>query len=495
MSTQTDTLEKTDNRAVREYLKFYIDGQWVDPIDHKVHETTNPATEGVSGRIALGGPADVDRAVKAARKAFASWSLSTRQERLDLLESILAEYEKRQSDLGAAVMEEMGAPTSLANGFHVFLGLGHLKTAIEVLKEFRFEELRGSTMIVKDPIGVCGLITPWNWPINQIAVKVFPAIATGCTTVLKPSSEAHFSGQVLTEIMHAAGVPAGVYNMIQGKGSVLGAAIAAHPDIDMISFTGSEPVGVEIQKTAAPTVKRVCLELGGKSPNIVLDDSDFARNVDRGVRGMMVNSGQTCSATSRMLVPSKRMDEAIGIARDSAETVTVGDPRGNFAMGPVVSKAQFDSVRDYINKGVAEGATLVVGGADRPEGLDKGWYVKPTVFANVKNDMVIAQEEIFGPVLAILGYDNIDQAVEIANDSIFGLAGNVAGADLEQCRAVARRIRAGWVGINEGFDFHGAFGGYKRSGNGREWGEFGFHEYVEIKSLLGYEPAVEGTPG
>ena len=489
MSTQTDTLEKTDNRAVREYLKFYIDGQWVDPIEHKVHETTNPATEGVSGRIALGGPADVDRAVKAARKAFASWSLSTRQERLDLLESILAEYEKRQSDLGAAVMEEMGAPASLANGFHVFLGLGHLKTAIEVLKEFRFEELRGQTLIVKEPIGVCGLITPWNWPINQIAVKVFPAIATGCTTVLKPSSEAHFSGQVLTEIMHAAGVPAGVYNMI------LGAAMSSHPDIDMISFTGSEPVGVEISRSAAPTVKRVCLELGGKSPNIVLDDSDFAANVGKGVTGMMVNSGQTCSAVSRMIVPSKRMDEAIEVAREAADSVTIGDPRGNFAMGPVVSRAQFDSVRGYIEKGIQEGATLVAGGPDRPEGLDKGWYVKPTVFANVKNDMVIAQEEIFGPVLAILGYDNIDQAVEIANDTIFGLAGNVAGADLEQVRAVARRIRAGWVGINDGFDFHGAFGGYKRSGNGREWGEFGFHEYVEIKSLLGYAPAVEGTPG
>jgi aldehyde dehydrogenase (NAD+) len=300
---------------------------------------------------------------------------------------------------------------------------------------------------------------------------------------------------VLTEIMDAAGVPAGVFNLIQGKGSVLGAAMAAHPDIDMISFTGSEPVGVEIQKTAADTVKRVCLELGGKSPNIVLDDRDFAANVGKTVTGMMVNSGQTCSALSRTLVPMPRMDEAIEVAREAANSVTVGNPNGNFAMGPVVSKSQFDSVRDYIRKGIEEGATLVAGGPDRPEGLDKGWYVKPTVFANVKNDMVIAQEEIFGPVLVIIGYNDVDQAVEIANDTVFGLAGNVAGADHEKAREVARRIRAGWVGINDGFDFHGAFGGYKRSGNGREWGEFGFHEYVEIKSLLNYEPPAQGTPG
>jgi aldehyde dehydrogenase (NAD+) len=478
-----------DERAMREYLKFYVDGAWVDPVEHKVHQTIDPATEEVSGRIALGGPADVDRAVKAARKAFATWSKTSREERIEVLENILAEYEKRQSDLGAAVMDEMGAPASLANGFHVFLGSGHLKTAIEVLRDFKFEELRGQTLIVKEAIGVCGLITPWNWPINQIAVKVFPAIAAGCTTVLKPSSEAHFSGQILSEIMHAAGVPAGVYNMIQGRGSVVGEAMAAHEDIDMISFTGSEPVGVQIQKTAAPTVKRVCLELGGKSPNIVLDDSDFAANVGKGVAGMMVNSGQTCSAVSRMLVPQSRMNEAIDVAREAAAGVTVGDPRGNSAMGPVVSKAQFESVTDYIRKGIEEGATLVAGGPERPEGLDKGWYVKPTVFANVKNDMVIAREEIFGPVLTILGYDGIDNAVEIANDTNFGLAGNVAGADLEQARAVARQIRAGWVGINDGFDFHGAFGGYKRSGNGREWGEFGFHEYLEIKSLLGYAPA------
>ncbi len=473
---------------MREYLKFYIDGKWVDPIELKTTNVVNPATEQVSGKIALGSAGDVDRAVKAARKAFAGWSQTSREERLAVLQRIVAEYQKRSADLGAAVTEEMGAPRALANGFHVGLGLGHLTTAIEVLKNFKFEEQRGATRIVKEPIGVCGMIAPWNWPLNQVTVKVFPALAAGCTMVVKPSQESHFSAQIFAEIMDAARVPAGVFNLVQGKGSVVGAAMSGHPDIDMISFTGSEPAGVEIAKNAASTVKRVCQELGGKSPNIILDDAEFAGNVGKGVAGMMVNSGQTCSATSRMLVPKARMAEAIAVAREAASKVTVGDPNGNFAMGPVVSKAQFVSIQDYIQKGIDEGATLVAGGLGRPEGLEKGYYVKPTVFANVTNDMVIAREEIFGPVLAILGYDNMDQAVEIANDTEFGLAGNVAGADLEKARAVARRIRAGWVSINDGFDFQAAFGGYKRSGNGREWGEFGFQEYLEIKSILGFVP-------
>ena len=473
---------------MREYLKFYIDGQWVDPIEFTTVNTLNPATEEISGRIALGTGADVDRAVKAARKAFSTWSLTSREERLDLLQRILVEYQKRSGDLGAAVSEEMGAPKGLANGFQVGLGLGHLTTAIEVLKNFRFEEPRGATLIVKEPIGVCGMITPWNWPINQVTVKVFPALATGCTIVLKPSQESHFSAHVLAEIFDAAGVPPGVFNLIQGKGSVVGTAMSTHPDIDMISITGSESAGVQVAINAAPTVKRVCQELGGKSANIVLDDADFAQNVAKGVTGMMVNSGQTCSATSRMLVPKARMDEAMHVAREAAATVTVGDPNGDFAMGPVVSKAQFISIQEYIRKGIEEGATLVAGGPGRPDGCDRGFYVKPTVFANVTNDMIIAREEIFGPVLVIIGYDNVDHAVEIANDSDFGLAGNVAGADLEKARAVARRIRAGWVGINDGFDFNAPFGGYKRSGNGREWGEFGFHEYLEVKGILGYAP-------
>jgi aldehyde dehydrogenase (NAD+) len=383
----------------------------------------------------------------------------------------------------------MGAPKGLANGFQVGLGLGHLTTAIEILKNFKFEEQRGGTLIVKEPIGVCGMITPWNWPINQVTVKVFPALATGCTIVLKPSQESHFSAHILAEIFDAAKVPAGVFNLIQGKGSVVGAAMSTHPGIDMISITGSESAGIEVAKNAAATVKRVCQELGGKSANIVLDDADLSKNVAKGVAGMMVNSGQTCSATSRMLVPKARMNEAIAAARGAAASVTVGDPAGDFAMGPVVSKGQFNSIQEYIQKGMAEGATLVAGGPGRPEGLTKGFYVKPTVFANVTNSMVIAREEIFGPVLVIIGYDSVDQAIQIANDSDFGLAGNVAGADPEKARAVARQIRAGWVSINDGFDFNAAFGGYKKSGNGREWGEFGFQEYLEIKSLLGYAPA------
>jgi aldehyde dehydrogenase (NAD+) len=473
---------------MREYLKFYIDGRWVDPVELKTVNTVNPATEAISGTIALGSPTDVDRAVQAARKAFTTWSKTPRDERLKVLERIQVEYQKRSADLAAAVTEEMGAPKGLAGSFHIGLGAGHLGTAIEILKSFKFEDQRGATLIVKEPIGVCGMITPWNWPINQVTVKVFPALATGCTIVLKPSQESHFSAQILAEILHAAAVPPGVFNLIQGRGSIVGAAMATHPGIDMISITGSESAGIEVAKNAAATVKRVCQELGGKSANIILDDADLAKNVAKGVTGMMINSGQTCSATSRMLVPRARMNEVIAVAREAAASVTVGDPGGDFAMGPVVSKAQFNSIQDYIHKGIETGATLVAGGPGRPDGLTKGFFVKPTVFANVTNDMVIAREEIFGPVLTIIGYDTLDQAIQIANDSEFGLAGNVAGADLDKARSVARQIRAGWVSINDGFDFHAAFGGYKKSGNGREWGEFGFHEYLEVKSLLGYAP-------
>jgi aldehyde dehydrogenase (NAD+) len=474
---------------MREYLKFYIGGTWVDPVKLQLHEVVNPATEQVSGKIALGSAADVDKAVKAARKAFATWSQTSREERLHVLQRIAEEYQKRYGDLAAAVMEEMGAPAHLANGYQVGLGSGHLLKAIEVLKSFPFEEQKGETLIVREPIGVCGLITPWNWPLNQIAVKVFPALATGCTMLLKPSEVAPYSGQVLAEILHAAAVPAGVFNLIQGDGAGVGAAMSSHPDIDMISFTGSTRAGIEIAKSAAPTIKRVAQELGGKGPNIVLDDAAFATNVAGGVGSMMGNSGQTCSAPSRMLVPSARMQEAIGIAKEAAAKVTVGDPHSEVAIGPVVSKTQFDKIQALIKKGVEEGATLVAGGPGRPDGLAKGYYVKPTVFANVKNEMTIAREEIFGPVLTIIGYDDIEQAVAIANDTEYGLAGYVAGADLDKARAVARKLRSGWVVINDGFDFNAPFGGYKKSGNGREWGEQGFQEYVETKAILGFAPA------
>ena len=473
---------------MREYLKFYIDGEWVDPVEPKTLDVDNPTTEQVSGKIAIGAAADVDKAVKAARKAFATWSVSSREERLDLLQAIQAEYQKRSADLGEAVSEEMGAPPSLGSGVQVYLGLGQLNSAIDALKNFSFEVPRGAALILKEPIGVCGLITPWNWPINQIACKVFPALATGCTMVLKPSEVAPYSAQIFTEVMDAAGVPAGVYNLVYGDGAGVGVALSSHPDVDMVSFTGSTRAGIDVAKNAAATVKRVTQELGGKSPNIVLDDDAFAANVAAGVAAMMPNSGQSCNAPSRMLIPKSRKDEALAAARAAAEQVTVGDLNDSSAIGPVASKAQFDKIQGLLQKGIDEGATVVAGGPGRPDGLDTGYYVKPTVFADVTNDMTIAREEIFGPVLCMIEYDDVDHAVEIANDTEYGLAGYVAAADLEAARAVARRIRAGQIAINHAFDLNTPFGGYKRSGNGREWSEYGFDEYLEIKGTLGYAP-------
>ncbi len=470
---------------MRNYTQFYIDGAWVDPVSPQIADVINPATEAVSGHISLGSVADVDKAVAAARKAFPGWSQTSVKERLDLLLSIQAQYARRQQELGEAVTEEMGAPIALGCGFHTGLGAGHLQTAIEVLRDFKFEEQRGDTMILKEPIGVCGLITPWNWPLNQVTVKVFPALATGCTSVLKPPQLAPYSAQILAEMFHDAGTPAGVFNMVQGQGSVIGSALSKHKDVDMISFTGSEPVGVQISKDAADTVKRVGLELGGKSAWVILDDADMAANVAAATAGMMVNAGQTCSAGSRLLVPNARMAEAVEAAKAAANGVTVGDPHGDVGMGPVVSKSQFNIIQDYIRKGLDEGATLIAGGLGRPDGLDKGWYCKPTVFVTT-NDAVIAREEIFGPVLVIIGYDSLDHAVAIANDSIFGLGGYVSGQDQAAARSVARRMRTGAVWINGGFDFHAPFGGYKRSGNGREWGDYGFHEYLEVKAISGF---------
>lgn len=471
---------------MREYLQFYIDGHWVDPVQPATLDVDNPRTEQVSGRIAIGSAADVDAAVQAARRAFPGWSATSREERLAVLGAILAEYQNRMADLADAVGEEMGAPPGLAGGPQVNLGLGHLAAAIEALTNFEFETDRGATRVIKEPIGVCGLITPWNWPLNQIAAKVYPALAAGCTMVLKPSEVAPYSGQIFTEIINAAGVPAGVYNMVFGDGPGVGAAIAGHPDIDMVSFTGSTRAGIEVARNAAPTVKRVSQELGGKSPNIVLDDDSFAKGVAAGVSAMMLNSGQSCNAPSRMLVPNSRMAEAIAIAKEVGAAVAVGDLEDKAAIGPVASKVQYDKIQGLIQQGIDAGADLVVGGTGRPDGLDTGYYVRPTVFANVTNDMVIAREEIFGPVLCILGYDDLDQAVEIANDTEYGLAGYVWAADIDEARAVARRIRAGSVAINHAFDINAPFGGYKSSGNGREWGDFGFHEYLEVKAALGY---------
>ena len=477
---------------MRDYLKFYIDGQWVDPVELRTLDVDNPTTEQVGGKIALGSSADVDKAVKAARKAFGGWSVTSKEDRLDVLQAILDQYQKRVKDLADAVHEEMGAPPTLAAGPQVMMGLGHLATAIDVLKNYSFEEPRGETMVVKEPVGVCGLITPWNWPINQIACKVFPALAAGCTMVLKPSEVAPYSGQIFTEIMDAAGLPAGVYNMVFGDGPGVGVALSSHPGIDMVSFTGSTRAGIEVARNAAPTVKRVSQELGGKSPNIVLDDEELAKSVQAGVAVMMMNSGQSCNAPSRMLVPKTRMDEAVAVAKATAEGVKVGDLSDNSAIGPVASKVQFDKVQGLIQKGIDEGATVVAGGPGRPDGLSTGYYVRPTVFADVNNEMTIAREEIFGPVLCILGYDDLDQAVEIGNDTDYGLYGYVSGADLDQARALARRIRAGAVTINHAFDIKAPFGGYKTSGNGREWGEEGFADFLETKAILGYAPAGSG---
>jgi aldehyde dehydrogenase (NAD+) len=475
--------------SMREYMKFYIDGHWVDPVTPKSLDVINPADESVAGHISLGSAADVDKAVAAARKAFVTFSQTSREERIALLERIVVEYQKRYGDLAAAITEEMGAPASLAQNAQAAAGLAHLKNAINVLKSFQFDEDRGATRLIKEPIGVCGFITPWNWPVNQIAHKVGPALAVGCAMVLKPSEIAPFSGYIFSEILDAAGVPAGVYNMINGDGPTVGAAISAHPGIDMVSFTGSTRAGVEVARAAAATVKRVAQELGGKSPNIILEDADLETAVSGGVLAVMNNSGQSCNAPTRMLVPSKRMEAAIAIAKTAAESVTVGDPNGNARIGPVVSETQWNKIQRLIKAGIDEGATLVTGGLGRPEGLDKGYYVKPTIFANVNNEMQIAREEIFGPVVSILPYETVDQAIEIGNDTEYGLAAYVSGKDQAKVRQVAAKLRAGQVSLNGARGDMGApFGGYKMSGNGREGGDYGFAEFLEVKAVIGYEP-------
>ncbi len=474
---------------MRNYLKFYVNGQWVDPAVAKSIDVINPATEASAGRISMGSAADVDKAVMAARAAFASYSQTSVDERAALLERIIAEYQKRYTDMAAAITEEMGAPVLLATQAQAAMGLAHLQTALGVLKGYAFQEDRGSTRVVHEPIGVCAFITPWNWPMNQIACKVAPALAVGCTMVLKPSEIAPFSAQVWTEILHAAGVPAGVFNLVNGDGPTVGAALSSHPEVDMVSFTGSTRAGIEVARNAAPTVKRVHQELGGKSPNIILEDADFQTAVTAGVRGVMGNSGQSCNAPTRMLVPKSRMAEAIAIAKAAAEATTVGAPDSGAALGPVISATQWDKIQTLIHKGIEEGATVVAGGPGKPAGLEKGYYVKPTVLANVNNQMTVAREEIFGPVLTILGYDTVDEAVAIGNDTPYGLAAYVSGTNPEATRKVASRLRAGQVNINSAaIDLMAPFGGFKQSGNGREWGDHAFSEFLETKAMLGFTP-------
>ena len=468
--------------------RFYINGEWVEPSTGNTLEVTNPATEKVIGPVALGNEQDVDKAVAAARVAFDSYLQTSREERVELLEKIIDCYEARMDDLAATISEEMGAPINLAHSAQAPMGLDHLVTTRDVLREFKFEEDFGSSRVIREPVGVCGFITPWNWPLNQITCKVAPALAAGCTMVLKPSEIAPFNAVLFAEILDAAGVPAGVFNLVNGDGPTVGAALSSHPGIDMVSFTGSTRAGIEVARNAAPTVKRVAQELGGKSANILLDDADFREAIARDVSWLCTNSGQSCIAPSRMLVPESRMDEAAAIAKEAAEGVKVGDPGApDTAMGPVVSELQFKRVQGLIQAGIDEGAQLVTGGTGRPDGLDVGYYVRPTVFSHVDNGMQIARQEIFGPVLSLIGYANEEDAVRIANDTVYGLSGYISSGDLEHARTVARRIRTGNVYLNGALpDSKTPFGGYKQSGNGREWGRYGLEEFLEAKAVTGY---------
>ncbi len=468
--------------------KFYINGQWVEPASATRLDVVNPATEQVVDTIALGNEADVDAAVAAAKAAFVTFSQTSREDRLALLSRVIEVYKERMGDIAAAVSSEMGAPTFLASRAQAPSGIGHFMATAKALEAFEFGEDVGTSRIEYEPIGVCAFITPWNWPLNQIAAKVAPALAAGCAMVLKPSEIAPLNAIIFAEVMDAAGVPAGVFNLVNGDGPTVGSALSSHPDVDMVSFTGSTRAGVEVARNAAPTVKRVAQELGGKSANIILDDVDFATVVARDVGRMCVNSGQSCNAGTRMLVPHDRMDEAAAIAGAAADKIVVGAPAGEGTIiGPVASQVQFDKIQRLIQAGIDEGATLVAGGTGRPDGLDSGYYVKPTIFANVTNDMTIAREEIFGPVLSILGYNDEDDAVSIANDTVYGLASYVSSTDPERARRVARRLRAGNVHLNgAGTDSNALFGGYKQSGNGREFAKHGLMEFLEAKAILGY---------
>ena len=473
---------------MREYTQFYINGEWVEPSAPNSFDVINPANEEVCAHIALGNEEDVNKAVAAARAAFQSYGWSSREERIAILAAVVEAYRASYNDIAEAISLEMGAPTKLAVEAQAGAGLGHLAQALEVLQNFAFEEDMGPHRLIKEPIGVCGMITPWNWPVNQIACKVAPALAVGCTMVLKPSEVAPLSGYLFTRVMHEAGVPAGVYNLVNGDGPGVGTALSKHPHVAMMSFTGSTRAGTLVAQNAAPTVKRVTQELGGKSPNIILDDADLEAAVTGGVMHMYNNTGQSCNAPSRMLVPRAKLAQAEAIAAAVSESVVVGDPAaGTTTMGPVVSELQFNKIQGLIEKGIEEGAKVVCGGAGRPAGLDKGYFIKPTVFSEANNDMTIARQEIFGPVLTMIPYDTEEEAIAIANDTEYGLAGYVQGGDLEHARQVASKIRAGNVHLNgaaPGMDV--PFGGYKMSGNGREWGPHGFTDYLEIKAVSGY---------
>jgi aldehyde dehydrogenase (NAD+) len=475
-------------RETMEKLKFYIDGAWVDPATPSTLGIVNPATEETFAQISLGSRHDVDRAAKAARQAFATYSVTSVEQRLSWLHNIIEGFRARLPELARMMTLEMGAPITFATQRQATVALFHFEEAARVLANYKFEERVGNGIIRREPIGVCGLITPWNWPLNQVASKVAPALATGCTVVLKPSEIAPLSAMLFVEIVHDAGIPAGVFNLVNGDGPTVGEAIAAHPEIDMVSVTGSTTAGVRVAKLAADTVKRVAQELGGKSANIILADADLKAAVIQGVHACYTNGGQNCQSPTRMLIPRAQRDAAFAAAREAVDAIRLGDPLDPAStMGPLVSHAQFEKVQDLIQSGVDEGATLVAGGTGRPSELNRGYYVRPTVFGDVTPQMKIAREEIFGPVLSIMSYDTEDEAIEIANDTPFGLAGFVQSEDPDRARAVANRIRAGRVYLNGApFDRSLPFGGYKQSGNGREFGIFGFEEYLEVKAILGH---------
>ncbi|ANI76689.1 MULTISPECIES: aldehyde dehydrogenase family protein [Sphingobium] len=471
--------------------RLYVGGAWKLPeTPTEAIPLVSPATEEIIGSVASGSASDVNSAVAAARAAFPTFSSTSPAERAQLLKQILDLMEERAEELAQAICREMGSAIGFARASQVPFGIAHVRAAIDVLEDYAFIRKQGTTAIAKEAIGVCGLITPWNWPLYQITAKVAPALAAGCTFLLKPSELSPLSAHLFAQIMHDAGTPPGVFNMVTGRGEDVGAAIASHPDIDMISITGSTRAGILVAQAAAPTVKRVTQELGGKSPNIILNDADFARVIPLGVAAAFRNVGQSCSAPTRMLVPADRLDEVAELAAATAQAMIVGNPSDDATdLGPVANRNQFAKVQEMIGVGIAEGAKLICGGLGKPEGLSAGYFVKLTIFSEVRPDMRIAQEEIFGPVLCIIPYADEDEAIRIANDTVYGLGSHVQSSDLDRARRIAGKIRAGQVHINyPAWDGFAAFGGYKQSGNGREYGVFGMDEYLETKAILGYFP-------
>lgn len=469
------------------YKKHYIKGRWVTAASTDLIDVINPATEEVIAKISSGSQEDVNKAVQAAKEAFPSFANTTVKERIELLNRIIEEYKKRKNDFIQTITKELGSPLSLSETSHYAMGLAHFQQAAKELETFPFEERRGNAIIKKEAAGVCALITPWNFPTNQTATKIASALAAGCTVVLKPSELTPLSAIILTEVLHEAGVPEGVFNLVNGTGDLVGNSLTSHPDIDKVSFTGSKDTGTVISKNSAETIKKISLELGGKSPLIVLPDFDIELAAKIAVANVLFNCGQVCTLASRTLVPEDKLDDFIHFAKERLRKYPVGQPTEDSSrIGPVISENQYERIQAYIQKGIDEGASLIAGGLGKPAGMEKGYFVKPTIFANVSNDMTIAQEEIFGPVMAIITYQTVDEAIEIANDTIYGLAGYVLGKDQAMIEKVANSIRAGRIVINGAqADFSLPFGGYKQSGIGREWGDYGIKEYLEIKSIVG----------